>query len=381
MARIFLVAGEPSGDELGAELIAALNARDPSLVLSGIGGPLMAKSGVSGPVDISDLAIFGLSEAIPAWKRVVAKAEATAAFAATCQPDIAILIDSWGFTLRVAHRLRKKMPGLKIVKMVGPQVWATRPGRAKTVAETYDALFCIHDFEVPFYEPYGLPCTIIGNPAIGRVTKGDGAAFRKRYGLENQRLLLLLLGSRRAEIANVAPILEAATERLAASRADLKVVCVVSPAVAELVNARAKTWQFPFILIESAEEKADAFAACDAALACSGTVTTEVGLQGTPVVTGYRIGWLSWLIARLFLFKAPFITLMNVAAAREVAPEFIQTRMTVANLVRAASPLLDDTTRRAAQVSAQNGALQAMGQGGPSAAEVAADAVLEMVSA
>jgi lipid-A-disaccharide synthase len=375
--KVLLVAGEASGDALGADLIAALRARAPDIALAGAGGTKMQAQGVVSVIDIAPLSVFGLIEGLTAYTRVVRAADEVAEAALAFQPDVAVLIDSWGFTLRVAQRLKALMPGLKVVKYVGPQVWATRPGRAKTLAATVDHLIAIHHFEAPYYAPYGLPVTVSGPPALDRIARGDAAAFRARNALQaGEELLLLLPGSRRAEIANVSPVLEDAAERLCAARLNLLVVCVVAPSVAAQVRERAKQWRFPHRLIVDEAEKPDAFAAAAVALAASGTVTTEAALQGAPVVVGYKIGWITWALARAFLLRTRFITLMNVAAGREVAPEFVQTRFTAANIAAAAAPLLDNAKTRAAQIAAQNEALEKMGRGGRPAADIAAETVL-----
>lgn len=374
--RIFIVAAEASGDALGADLIDALRARDASCELAGIGGPAMASRGVVSAFDIRDLAVLGLIDGLKAYPRVVRLADAAADAAVAFAPDTVVLIDSWGFTLRVAQRLRARLPDAKLIKYIGPQVWASRPGRAKTLAATVDHLICIHDFETPFYKPFNLPCTVCGHPALGRFKRGDGAAFRTKHGLGDGPVLLLLPGSRRSELRRTGPVLFAAAGKLREVVKDLHVVAVAARAIAGGVCAIARAQGYPVLVVDEEEGKEDAFAAGAAALAVSGTVTTEVGLQGTPMAVGYRLGWMTWVLARLFLYKAPFITLMNVAAGREIVPEFIQTRCTAENLANAAAPLLTDLNARARQVAAQDAALASMGRGGRPAADIAAEAVL-----
>jgi lipid-A-disaccharide synthase len=373
--RIFLVAAEPSGDELGADLVRVLKARDPWLEFAGVGGRAMAQAGVASAFDIADLAILGLVEGLRAYPRVVRRAQETAEAAHAFDPDVCVLIDSWGFTLRVAQRLRLETPRARLVKYVGPQVWATRPGRAKTLAAAVDHLVCIHDFEAPFYAPFGLPVTVAGHPAVGRAKAGNPAAFRARQSLApDAKVLLVLPGSRRSELKRVGPTIVAAAARLAREIEGLVPVVVAAETVAE--GARTLSQSIPGVRIIDAAERDDAFAAATAAIAASGTVTTEVGLQGAPVVVGYKLGWITWALARAFLLKSRYVTLMNVAAGREVAPEFIQTRFSVENLVRATMPLLTDPAARAKQVEAQNAALASMGRGARPAAEIAADVVL-----
>ncbi|MGH6952363.1 MAG: lipid-A-disaccharide synthase [Vitreimonas sp.] len=372
--RIFLVAAEASGDALGADLIHELKRREPTLDLMGVGGPLMAAAGVPSRADIAGLAVLGFVDGLLAYERVKRAVAATVAAVLEAKPGLVVLIDSWGFTLRVAQGVRAAAPQIKLVKYVGPQVWATRAGRARTLAATVDHLICIHDFEPPYYAPYGLACTVCGHPAIGRYKPGDGAAFRARHGFTpNEKLVLVLPGSRSAEIRRVGPTLWRAAEILDRDR-DLRLFVVAAASVRAQAAAQAP----PGVLIVDEDEKEDAFAAANVALAASGTVTTEVALQGTPLVIGYKLGWITWAIARAFLFKSRYATLMNVAADAEVAPEFVQTRFTPENIVAAAAPLLDDSNARTAQVTRQNEALALMGRGGRPAAEIAADAVLKL---
>lgn len=373
--RIFLVAAEASGDALGADLIRELQQRALSLALAGVGGPLMAAAGVASRADITGLAVLGFVDGLLAYDRVKRAVAATVAAVIEAKPDVVVLIDSWGFTLRVAQGVRAAAPQIKLVKYVGPQVWATRPGRARTLAATVDHLICIHDFEPAYYAPYGLACTVCGHPAIGRYKPGDGTAFRSRHGFtRHEKLLLVLPGSRSAEIRRVGPTLWRAAELLDRDR-DLRLFAVAAASVREQAAAQAPAG----VLIVDEDEKEDAFAAATAALAASGTVTTEAALQQTPLVIGYKLGWITWAIARAFLFKSKYATLMNVAADAEAAPEFLQTRFTAENVAGAAAPLLDDPSAREEQVRAQDEALALMGRGGRPAAEIAANAVLKVM--
>lgn len=369
---MFLVAAESSGDQLGADLARMLRQRDASLAFDGVGGPLMAAAGIPSKIDIKGLAILGFLDGLRAFERVKLAVSQTVAAIIASKPDVVVLIDSWGFTLRVAQGVRAVAPQIKLVKYVGPQVWATRPGRAKTLAATVDHLICLMEREVPYYAPYGLPCTVCGHPALGRFEHGNGAGFRTRHGLRpDERVLLVLPGSRPAEIRRIGPTFWKAAVELKRARPKLRLVVVVADAVRAPVVAQTP----PNVLVVDEREKNDAFAAATVALAASGTVTTEVALQGAPLVIGYKLGWITWAVARLILFKGKFATLMNVAADEEVAPELIQTKLTTANLVRAAGRLLDDEAARQAQIAAQNHALDLMGRGGRPAAEIAADVV------
>lgn len=374
--RVFLVAAEASGDALGADLARALRRMEPDVRLDGVGGSMMAAEGVPSRADISGLAVLGFFDGLKAYGRVKRAVAATVAAIVEAKPDVVVLIDSWGFTLRVAQGVRAAAPQIKLIKYIGPQVWATRPGRAATLAAAVDHLICIHDFEVQYYAPHGLPCTVCGHPALGRYQPGDGAAFRARHGLAaDGKLVLVLPGSRASEIRRVGPVLWDAAQRLAAERPAARLCVVAADSVRAAVQAQAAG----AALVVDEGEKEDAFAAATVALAASGTVTTEVALQQTPLVIGYKLGWLTWAIARGFLFRAKYATLMNVAAGAEVAPEFLQTRCTAENIARAAAPLLDDPAARAAQVRLQDEALAAMGRGGRPAGDIAAETVLAVI--
>lgn len=374
--RILLVAAESSGDALGADLAKALKERDPTLELTGVGGPLMAEAGIPSLADISGMAILGFIDGLLAYGRVKRAVNDAVKAILAVKPDAVVLIDSWGFTLRVAQGVRAAAPHIKLIKYVGPQVWATRPGRAKTLAAAVDHLICIHDFEVPFYTPYGLKCTVSGHPALGRYKPGDGPAFRARQKFSaKDKVVLVLPGSRASEIRRVGPTLWKAAALLQKTRPDLRLVVVVADAVRPAVLAQTP----PTARTVHEREKEDAFDAATVALAASGTVTTEVALQGTPVIVGYKLGWITWAVARAFLFKGKYVTLMNVAADKEVAPELLQTKFTPEAIAAAAAPLIDDDDIREEQIRAQDEALALMGRGSTPAAEIAADAVLKVM--
>jgi lipid-A-disaccharide synthase len=328
---------------------------------------------------MSGLAVVGLFEGLKAYG-LVKKAVADAAKCiAKADPDAVVLIDSWGFMWRLAQALKLRGLRAKRIKLIGPQVWATRPGRARVLAQWCDHLLCIHDFEQPFYRRWGLPTTVIGNPALSRMPKGDGAVFRKAHGVASgMRLIGVLPGSRPAEIRRVMPTLVAAAEKLCAGHPERQVVCVMAGSIEASVREAAKAWNFPHILVADAAEKADAFAAMEVALASSGTVTTELGAQGAAVVAGYRLGWMTWAILRAFLFRSPYTTLMNVAAGREVVPEFTQTTFTVDNIVRAAERLLSDPAALEEQRNDQREAIAKMAGPGRPAAEIAAETILDL---
>lgn len=380
---VMLVAAEASGDERGAGLARALRRRlGEGVRFVGVGGARMAAEGVDSPFDIAELSVLGLVEGLMAYPKVVRRVKETVAVAAREKPDVAVLIDSWGFTLRVAHGLRKLDPALPLIKYVGPQVWATRPGRAKTLAHSVDHLLSIHAFDAPYFEAEGLPVTFVGNSALSldfsearperlRAEIGAGAA---------DPILLILPGSRPAEIERVLPAFEAAAAQLKAERPDLHLVIPAAPTVADMVKASVAGWSHRAHVLEGEAAKLDAMKAATVALACSGTVTTQLALAGVPMIVAYRIGPVTYAILKR-LVRTRFITLFNIAADAAVAPELIQDECNGPALAAEVARRLDDDVLRRAQVRAQYAALDVMGRGGPDPDDAAAEAVLKLLAA
>jgi lipid-A-disaccharide synthase len=376
-----LVAAEASGDDRGAGLMRALKRRlGEGVRFVGVGGERMAAEGIESPFDIGEISILGLWEGLLAYPKIVRRADETAAVAAREKPDVAVLIDSWGFTLRVAERLRKLDPKLPLVKYVGPQVWASRPGRAKTLARTVDHLLSIHAFDAPFFEAEGLPVTFVGNSAL---SLDFSAARPRRLRAElaigdDQPVLLVLPGSRPSEIERVLPAFEAAVNILKDQDPELQVIVPAAPTVAAVVKSRVAGWPHRAHVVEGEAGKLSAMKAATVALACSGTVTTELALAGVAMVVGYKLGPITAVILRRMI-RTPYITLFNIAAQDFIAPELVQEDCTGPKLARELARRLDDGALRHRQVVAQYAALDKMGRGGPDPNEAAADAVLKIV--
>lgn len=374
---VMLVAAEASGDDRGAGLMQALKRRlGEGVRFVGVGGARMAAEGLDSPFDISELSVLGLLEGLMAYPKVAKRADETAALAAREKPDVAVLIDSWGFTLRVALRLRRQDPKLPLIKYVGPQVWASRPGRAKVLAGAFDHLLTIHKFDAPIFEAAGLPTTFVGNSALSL----DFARADLSVGQGGEGPVLLVLpGSRPSEIKHVLPPFEDAVRILKQSRPDLRVLVPAAPTVAEAVKARVAGWPFRAEVLEGEPAKLGAMKTATVALACSGTVTTELALAGCPMVVGYRLGRVTHALMKR-LIRTPYITLFNIAAQDFVAPELVQDDCNGPALAAALEARLDDAGLRARQTERQFEALDRMGRGGPDPSEAAADALLALVA-
>lgn len=380
---LYVVAAEASGDLLAREVVDCVRRKAPGTRIDGIGGAEMAAAGIASPIDIAPLSVLGFVEGIKAYSTVVRLADQAADDICAKKPRVVVLVDSWGFMLRVAQRVRARDPSIRLVKLIGPQVWATREGRAKTLAATVDHLICMHDIEAPYYEPFGLKVTVIGNPALTRSAKANGAAFRKSHNIaETDPVLLVLPGSRRSEIASVAPVLIAAARRIREQRPEVRVV--VQPAASIEAEFRQR---FPDVagwatVSANPAERYDAMAAADIALACSGTVTSEVAMQGAPMIVAYRTGWITWALARGLLYKKTHITLLNILNGdREIVPEFVQTRLDAGLIAQKALDWLADPKALSDQRARQADALKALVREGKPAAEIAADAILDELAA
>ena len=379
MTLIHVVAGEASGDVLGARLIAALRARRPELEFSGIGGPRMAEQGVASLFDYREIALMGLLEVLPKVFRLKRLLADAAADVAARRPDVIVTIDSPGFTLRLAEMVRPI--GQPIVHYVAPQVWAWRPGRVVKLRRKVDRILCLLPFEPIFFEAAGIPVTFVGHPVLeSGADAGDAARFRAAHALaEGERPVIVMPGSRRMEAQRLLPVFGAAL-RIAAERLPgLRPVLPVAPIVAEAVRAAAAAWPAAPILLDGNEAKHDAFAAVAASggagLIKSGTSSLEMAVAGIPHVVGYRVNALTAAIVRR-LVKVPHASLVNLLAEREVVPERIQENCTPDALAEALlRPMLDPAVAAAqragfAEVLAQLRAPEGL----PSAA--AAEAVL-----
>ena len=321
---VFLIAGEPSGDLLGARLMVALKKRYRGQVrFAGVGGIAMAEQGLNSVVPIADLAVMGLFEVVPHLPRILGHIRRTLAKVRALRPAVLVTIDAPNFSLAIAKRLAGE--GIPLVHYVAPSVWAWKPGRAKRMAQYLDHLLTLLPFEPPYFERHGLATTFVGHPAIEAMgAGGDPAEFRRRHDIPvSAKLVCVLPGSRHGEVRRLLPVFGKALESLAERFPDLCLVVPTVPTVRDEVAGAVKAWPFPVTVLRGTSAKYDAFAAADAAVAASGTVAVELAVAGVPVVIAYRMGPLTGFLAP-FLVKLKYVSLPNILLDREVQPEFIQ---------------------------------------------------------
>lgn len=321
---IVLVAGETSGDNLGAQLIDALRARLPQARFAGIAGPRMIAAGCQAWERAESLAVMGLFEIIPHLPRLFRIRRELVERVLAERPDVYVGVDAKEFNLRLAPKLKSR--GVRTVQYVSPQVWAWRQGRVSTIGRAVDLVLCLLPFEKQFYDAHAVRAVFVGHPLADQIPLHlDPLAARDALGLEREgRYVALLPGSRQGEVARLSPDFAATVAWLAQRRADLKFIAALASeqtratfaAALDAAGVRERV-----TLIDGNAQQV--MAASDAVLLASGTATLEAMLVKRPMVVAYRLGLLtSFLLKHLKLFKAPFFAQPNLLAGRQVVPEY-----------------------------------------------------------
>ncbi len=377
---IMLVVGEPSGDQLGAQLMASLKEMaGDSVHIVGVGGPAMTAQGLQSLYPLDATSVMGLREVVPRIPAILRRVREAADFALKTRPDLVLLIDSPDFTHRIAQRLKRIDPSIRTANYPPPQVWASRSYRARKMARYMDAVLTFFPFETVFFERYGIASYTVGYPVIERASRIKGGdEFRRRHGIAPEAPLLAVLpGSRRSEIRFILPQFKGAVEILARDIPGLVCVTPTVGHVAHLVREAAANWPTPIHVVETDDEKFAALDAADVALAASGTVTSEVALSRTPMGVGYRVGGVTYALAR-HLMHVKYMTLTNIVLDRAAVPEFEQNACAPEPLAAALKSLLTDETACARQVRDLEEAVRAFGLGQEPPSLRAARTVLEL---
>lgn len=379
---VFLIAGEPSGDVLGARLMAALkDATGGQVRFAGIGGERMVAEGLESLFPLDELALFGLAELLPKLPNLIRRLRQTVQEILRLRPDAVVTIDAPDFGFRVAKRIRKSGADIPLIHYVAPTVWAWRPGRAKKIAGFLDHLLVLLPFEPPYFEAEGLGCTFVGHSIVeGGADKGNAVRFRAAHGLPGDAPILTVLpGSRRSEVAALLPDFGAALARLKERHPHLIVAVPTVPQVADAVRSATKAWPLPTIVVEGDQDKYDAFAASTAALAASGTVALELALAGVPAIIAYRIHPLTYRLYRR-LIRVSYVNLVNIMLDRALVPELLQQDCTPEKLAGAVDRLLTDPAARQAQKDGVAQVARWLGQGDVPPSRRAAEAVLKVMA-
>jgi len=380
---LYLIAGEPSGDRLGAALMAGLKTLAPAMRFHGVGGPLMQAQGLESQFPMQELTLMGITEVLPRYFALKRRIAECAAAATKLRPDALLTIDSPDFCLRVAG-LVKAASAIRTIHYVAPSVWAWRPGRAAKMAKVIDHVLALLPFEPPYMTAAGMGCSFVGHPVVAepRATVAQTRALRAAHGIApDQPVILALPGSRRGEVARLAPRFGATLALVAASHPGLRVVVPTLDAIGPLVADATRSWPGAPLILSSPDPvaKAAAFAAADAALAASGTVSLELAASRTPMVIGYDMSWLSrQIIGRLL--RVDTVTLVNLVSESRAVPEFLGPACQPEAMAQALIALLSPGPARTAQLDAMALTMTRLGEGSEAPGLRAARAVLEQLT-
>lgn len=348
--RVALIAGEPSGDHLGAGLMRALRRRTGgSVVFAGIGGPEMEREGLASAFPLAEIAVMGPIAILSRLPRLVRRVYETVDHVVAFRPDILVIIDSPEFTHPVARRVRLRLPGLPVVNYVSPTVWAWRPWRARRMRAYVDHVLAIFPFEPAVHARLGgPPCTYVGHPVVERLALLPPPVARP--AADDSPILIVLPGSRASEIDRLLPVFGETLQRLKAGGRRFRAVL---PAVAHLrqrIADEVGQWSIPVEIVDGERAKWRAFGQGRVALAASGTVTLELAMAGVPMVVGYRLDRLT--AALRWIVRIHSVVMANLVIGENAFPEFIQKGCDAATLAAALDPLFDDTPDRRAQIEA-----------------------------
>ncbi len=376
--RVFVVAGEASGDKLGAALMAGLRKHTPDVTFEGIGGDRMIAEGLQSLFPMDEISIMGITEILSQYRHLKARIRQTADAVLAARPDVLITIDLPEFGLRVA-KLVKAESDIRTVHYVAPTVWAWRPGRARKMARHIDQVLALLPFEPPYMEEAGMRCDFVGHPVVTDpvATPDEVAKFREGHGGQEAPLVLILPGSRRSEVSRLLPVFSQVVADLHMQRPDLAFVLPAAPNVANLIDEAVASWPVKPTIINPAQDgvkvKQAAFAAADVAVAASGTVSLELAAAGTPMVIAYDMNWLSRQIIGRML-RVDSVTLVNLVSETRVVPEFIGANCQPKPIAAAVLASLDAPDD---QMQAMAFTMNRLGRGGLPPGERAAQAVLD----
>ncbi|MFD1914446.1 lipid-A-disaccharide synthase [Halodurantibacterium flavum] len=376
--NIFLIAGEASGDRLGAALMAGLRRAAPEVQFYGVGGPAMQAEGLQSLFPMEDLSVMGLAEVLPKYRHLRRRLHETAEAALKVRPDALIGIDSPDFCLRVARLVRAQRPDQRVMHYVAPSVWAWRPARAQKMAQVVDHVLALLPFEPAYMEAAGMTCDFVGHPVVSepRATAQEAAAFRRDLGADGP-LVMVLPGSRRGEVSRLAPRLGGALRLIAGAHPDAQFIVPRVRGTADLVAELSRDWPRPLHLLDpqDAGEKRAAFAAADVAIAASGTVSLELAANAVPMVIAYDFNWLSRAILQRMV-RLDTVTLVNLVSETRAVPEFLGKNCRPEPIAAAALRLIAGGPERAAQLKAMAVTMERLGAGGDPPGDRAARSVL-----
>lgn len=329
----FIIAGEKSGDKLGSDLISSLKSTNPNFIFSGVGGPLMKAEGLKSIFSMDELSLMGIFEILPKLPKLFRLRDKLVESILLAKPLCLITIDSPEFSFRVAQKVKRFDPNLKVIHYVAPSVWAWRPKRGLKISKFVNHILALFPFEPEIMHEYGISCDFVGHPIslMPKYNSNKLAEIRKKFGIyETEKLIILLPGSRASEINRLLPVFIKTLELVSSRLPNIKTIVPTLSHTAEIASELLKSTKLNIKLFSDInsdsktfeEEKFELFAAADVALAASGTVTLELAAARTPMVVGYDVNFFSRLIIK-FLLKIDNVSLVNILLKRNLIPEFI----------------------------------------------------------
>ncbi|MXX88445.1 MAG: lipid-A-disaccharide synthase [Boseongicola sp. SB0677_bin_26] len=383
--KLYLLAGEPSGDKLGAALIRGLGSLVQDLEIRGVAGLEMQAEGMASLFPMDELSVMGIAEVLPKYLKLRRRLNEVVADCVAWRPDALITIDVPDFSQRMACAVRKRLPGMRSIHYVAPSVWAWRAWRAERMARCTDHVLALLPFEPPYMTRAGMTCDFVGHPVVSEplASPEDVRAFRAETGSGDAPILLALPGSRPKEVARLVPVFGEAMRRVMASRPDVRIVVPAAGPVASAVREGVGAWPGEPIVLDPRDgapaKKRAAFAAADAALAASGTVSLELAANATPMVVAYDMNWLSWqVMSRLATIDT--VTLVNLVTNTRTVPEFLGPGCKPAAIAAAVNELLSGHAACEAQLDAMAMTMTRLGRGGEAPGLRAARSVLAAIS-
>lgn len=386
--KVFILAGEPSGDKLGGALMGGLSSLGV-VEYQGVGGRMMQEQGLQSLFDMADLSVMGLLEVLPRAPKLLRRIKQTVVAAKAFAPDVLITIDSPDFCLRVARKLKKANPNLKVVHYVAPSVWAWRPERAVKMAKSVDHVLALLPFEPKYMKDAGMSCDFVGHPLVAEPvpTQEDQNALVDELGLDRTKPIVCVLpGSRKGEVARMGPIFRWALGPVLQNVAGVQIVIPAASAVREQVKKLIEPWPIRTYLVDpkgfSAEEgehrKRTVFHLSDAALATSGTVALELAAANCPMIVGYKANYLTTRAIKK-MAKIDTANLINIVTKTRVIPEFLFERCTAELIGPALHELVSDPSVNKAQRLACEQTLDALGRGSEDPGMRAAKSVMNFL--
>jgi lipid-A-disaccharide synthase len=382
--KLFLIAGEPSGDRLGAALIEGLHELQPGFTFHGVGGPQMQAAGLASLFPMAELSVMGIAEVLPRYFALKRRIAQTAQAALESGAAALITIDSPDFCLRVARIVKAARPGFRTIHYVAPSVWAWRPGRAAKMAQVIDHVLALLPFEPPYMTAAGMTCDFVGHPVVAEpvASEADARQFRLDQGIDPALPLIIALpGSRKGEVSRLAQPFRDTLGRVLVRHPNARVLIPTLTSIAPMVGDLTRDWPGNKVYLQSPKPlmRAAAFRAGDVALAASGTVSLELAAAGCPMVIAYAMNPLTmWLMRRAALIDT--VTLVNLVSDTRAVPEFIQERCRADQIAPAMLDLLDNREARMSQQKAMAVTMEKLGRGGEAPGIRAARSVLAAIA-